>query len=68
MKLGKFINNEVDLIEVEDGMEVNGSRTEQELYANGYKKACLCHEDGETVWTEYPTCLVEELIPNVENE
>lgn len=52
-------------IDVENGKEVNGNRTEEQLYAEGYKKACpyMGNEQGERVWVEYPRCWVEELIP-----
>ena len=69
MKLGKIINDSIVLVDVEDGMEVNGTRTEQDLYNDGYKKACLYYGDGKTEWIEYPTCFVEELIIEIkENE
>ena len=57
MKLGRKQNNDINLVEVENGHEVNGERTEEQLYAEGYKKACVNTEnDGE--WVEYPTCFV----------
>lgn len=66
MKLGKIINDNIELIEVENGLEVDGLRTEQELYNDGYKKACLYYGDCKTTWTEYPTCFVEEPIIEIE--
>lgn len=67
MKLAKIIDNEVVLIDVEDGKEVNGSRTEKALYQDGYKKACPT-PDGEGIWKEYPTCFVQEVEQiNLEN-
>ena len=62
MKLGKLTDGIIVLIDVEDGVEVGGSRTEAELYADGYKKACLMDSpSGDAVekWTEYPTCWVQ---------
>lgn len=57
----------MNLVEVEDGHEVGGDRTEQQLYDDGYKKACLYHgEAQETEWVEYPTCWVEVEINNQE--
>ena len=58
MKLGKIINGEIILVEVEDGKEIGGQRSEAELYNEGYKKACENPDGGE--WKEYPTCLVQE--------
>lgn len=71
MKLGKLINGAADLIECEGGKEVNGERTEAELYAEGYKKACLTpkeHDDDTEVWHEYATCLVQEWRPAQQDE
>lgn len=62
MKLGKIIDGIVTLVECEGGMEVNGTRTEDELYADGWKKACLTPKENPTDterWEEYPTCLVQ---------
>lgn len=57
MKLAKQINGQINLVEVEDGHEVGGDRTEHQLYADGYKKACGDGQgDGE--WVEHPTCFV----------
>lgn len=59
MKLAKKTDEGVILVEVENGIEVGGTRSEQGLYADGFKKACLSpSETGE--WTEYPTCFVQE--------
>ena len=49
---------------VENGQEVGGrQRSEAELLAAGYKKACPCDGEGEKEWREWPTCFVEELVP-----
>lgn len=66
MYLGKLTNGAADLIECEGGKEVNGERAEEELYAEGYKKACLAGTTNPTRWVEYPTCIVEEEIPQDE--
>ena len=67
MKLAKYINGTLNLVEVEDGYEVGGNRTEQQFYADGWKKACLYQgEAQETKWIEYPTCFVEEAVINIE--
>lgn len=68
MYLGKLTNDTADLVEVENGIEVNGERTEAELYNLGYKKACLADTTNPTRWVEYPTCIVEEEIPQEEPE
>lgn len=62
MKLAKQINGTMNLVEVEDGHEVGGDRTEQQLYDDGYKKACLTEKPSETAteeWNEYPSCWVQ---------
>ena len=43
---------------------VGGKRTEAQLYAEGYKKACTAPEiSGATeVWHDYPNCLVQEWV------
>jgi len=62
MKLGKKINEEMLLVECENGIEVNGTRTEEELREDGYKNACEIerHSEGaECEWVEYPDCWVQ---------
>lgn len=69
MKLAKQTNGTMNLVEVEDGHEVGGDRTEQQFYADGYKKACEYHgEAQETEWVEYPTCWVEVELNNQEEQ
>ena len=68
MKLGKITDGTVDLVDVENGKEITKSRrkrTEPQLYAAGYKKACPS-EDGTGEWKEYPGCLVQE--SNIQTE
>lgn len=63
MKLGKITDGAVELIEVEAGKELSGVRSEEQLYAEGYKKVCLTpkpSEDAIEFWKEYPTCIVQE--------
>ncbi len=62
MKLGKQIENTMHLVECEGGMEVGGSKTVEELRADGYKDAILeskpdaeCEEN----WEEFPDCWVQ---------
>lgn len=70
MKLGKISNGEIILVEVEDGIEVGGTRSVAELYADGYKTACpyIGSETGESAWRDYGSCLVEEIVPAYEPE
>ena len=56
MKLGKIINEVLVLLDCEDGQEVGGNRSEQELLADGWKPAC--EGEGEGEWVEYPACFV----------
>lgn len=64
MKLAILSNGTYTLAEVENGREVNAPfRGEEELYAAGWKKACLSEkpsEQAEEIWTEHPTCIVQE--------
>lgn len=67
MKLAKYINDILNLVDVENGIEVGGYRTEEQLYLDGYKKAC----EGNSVegkWVEYPTCFVLEDISESEED
>lgn len=67
MKLARQTNGTMNLVEVEDGHEVGGDRTEEQLYLEGYKKACEYHgEAQETEWVEYPTCWVEVEVVDIE--
>lgn len=71
MKLGKLINQTITLVECENGQEVGGSRTEDELYADGWKKACLTPKENPTDterWEEYTTCLVQTWITEPREE
>lgn len=63
MKYGKLINNILDIKEVEKGMEVGGTVTEQQLKGQGYKPVCEVEEpEGAEyfVYREYDTCFVQE--------
>ena len=62
MYLGKKINGEMVLVECENGNEVNGSRTEEALRADGFKNACLVAKPSETAaetWEEYEDCFIQ---------
>lgn len=57
-------------MEVEGGKEIGGQRSVDELLKVGYKMACpyIGPDEGEKVWKEYPTCIVEEPVPVKEEE
>lgn len=62
MYLGKIYNENMMLVECENGHEVNGSRTEAELREDGYKNACMVERPSETAtetWKEYEDCYVQ---------
>lgn len=58
MKIAKKTDEGVILVEVENGIEVGGTRSEQDLYTDGFKKACPS-PSGTGEWIEYPTCFVQ---------
>lgn len=63
MKYGKLINNNLDIKEVEKGIEVGGTTTEQQLKEQGYKPVCEVEEpEGSEyfVYREYDACFVQE--------
>lgn len=63
MKYGKLINNNLDIKEVEKGMEIGGKLTEQQLKEQGYKPVCEVEEpEGAEyfVYREYDACFVQE--------
>lgn len=63
MKYGKLINNSLDIKEVEKGIEVGGTTTEQQLIEQGYKPLCEIEkpEGAEYfVYREYDACFVQE--------
>ena len=62
MKIGKYNNDEFLTIECENGKEVSGERTLEELYAEGYKNVCLVEKPSETAtctYDEYQDCFVQ---------
>lgn len=62
MYLGKLENEQMVLVECENGHEVNGNRTEEELREAGYKNACMVERASETAvetWQEYEDCYVQ---------
>ena len=63
MKYGKLINNNLDIKEVEKGMEIGGKLTEQQLKEQGYKPVCEVEEPEWAeyfVYREYDACFVQE--------
>lgn len=70
MKYGRLINERLDVREVEQGVEVNGTLSEQEIINMGYKPVCETEKTGKNAvikYTEYETCIVQEWIAeNVE--
>ena len=65
MILGKIENGAIVLVNVEGGREIGGKkRSEADLLADGFKKACPAHTDKPTTWREFPSCLVEVELPD----
>lgn len=63
MKIGKYDNyEEMLLIECEGGKEVNGERTVEQLYNEGYKDVCEVEKPSDTAtctYEDYGTCYVQ---------
>ena len=62
MKVGKFINQAMALVECENGKEVGGSRTVEQLYVDGYKDVCEVEKPSETSvmsYQEFETCFIQ---------
>lgn len=68
MKLGKIINGEMSLVECENGIEVNGTRSEESLLEEGYKPVCEIETDGEPVYEDYGTCFIQVAAPSDNGE
>lgn len=50
------------LIECEHGVEVGGSRTVEQLYADGYKDVCVVERPSETAilsYQEFESCFIQ---------
>lgn len=65
MKYGKLINDTLEIKEVENGWEIGGSLSEQEIVKIGYKPVCETEKEDEksvVKYTEYETCIVQEWI------
>ena len=62
MKVGKLNDQVMTLVECENGKEVGGSRTVEELYADGYKDVCEVtkpSEDSVESWQEFESCFIQ---------
>lgn len=62
MKYGKLNNETLDIKEVEKGVEVGGSLTEQQIIAQGYKPVCEVEKPSDAdffVYKEYDVCFVQ---------
>lgn len=70
MKYGKLINDTLEIKEVEQGIEVNGTLSEQEIINMGYKPVCETESPDKKAtveYVEYDACIVQEWIAeNVE--
>ena len=62
MKYGKLNNETLDVKEVENGKEVSGSLTEQQIIGQGYKPVCEVERPSDAefcVYKEYNVCFVQ---------
>lgn len=62
MKYGKLNNETLDIKEVENGKEVSGSLTEQQIIEQGYKPVCEVEQPSDAefcVYKEYNVCFVQ---------
>lgn len=63
MKYGKLNNETLDVKEVENGKEVSGSLTEQQIIEQGYKPLCEVEKPENAdfyTYREYNGCIVKE--------
>lgn len=63
MKYGKLINNNLDIKEVEKGIEVGGTTTEQQLKEQGYKPLCEIEDPKE----QNTSCIVNMILASCKN-
>ena len=70
MKYAKITKETLDIKEVENGKEVSGNLTEQQIIGQGYKPLCEVENPSVAVvvkYVEYDSCIVQEwIIENVE--
>lgn len=67
MKYAKITNETLDIKEVENGKEVSGNLTEQQIIAQGYKPYCEIEkpqDDAVVKHVEYENCIVQEWVIN----
>lgn len=67
MKYAKITNETLDIKEVENGKEVSGNLTEQQIIAQGYKSYCEIEkpqDDAVVRYVEYESCIVQEWVIN----
>lgn len=65
MKYGKLINETLDIKDVEKGVGIGGSLTEEEIIKGGYKPVCEVEKPSDAnscIYKEYETCFVQEWI------
>lgn len=74
MKYAKIENDQLLVKEVENGREMNGELTEEDIISQGYKPLCEIEkpsDDAEENYKEYESCIVQEWTlkqkENVEN-
>lgn len=64
MKLAKLLNGELSsVVEVKNGMSIDGTKTQAQLLAEHYKPLCeVAKPDGAVSckYVEYATCIVQE--------
>lgn len=63
MKYGKIINDTLDIKEVENGLEVDGTLTESEIITQGYKPYCEVEKPKWAdfyTYKDYKNCIVQE--------
>lgn len=65
MKYGKLENENLLIKEVEQGKEVSGSLTQQQIIEQGYKPLCEIEKPSnntEKNYKEYDSCIVQEWV------
>lgn len=65
MKYGKLINGKLNIKEVENGFEIGGVFSEEEIIKGSYKPVCEVEKPSDAnscIYKEYETCFVQEWI------
>lgn len=71
MKYGKIFNETLDVKEVENGAEVGGSLTQQQIIDKGYKPLCEVEKPDDAAkctYKEYEECIVQEWVIDSEEQ